>query len=147
MKREEVKAFCETGGLKYSSGEMHNSIIDSKVSAATIKKLVEACEYTLQNLDAAQKEKLITAPANFQIQLGESARYLREALEKYNKEVALPLRPLPPGTEIEYGDERAFVENDDGGDYIDVVDDGGFKTKWQWKLDGIECKVVKGPWK
>ena len=42
--------------------------------------LLAAARYTLQNLDAAAHEGLITCPANFQVQLNESARLLREAL-------------------------------------------------------------------
>ena len=42
--------------------------------------LEEAARYTLGNLDAAAKERLITAPANFQVQLSESRKMLRAAL-------------------------------------------------------------------
>jgi hypothetical protein len=44
------------------------------------EQLRAAARYTLQNLDAAAHEGLITCPANFQVQLNESARLLREAL-------------------------------------------------------------------
>lgn len=44
--------------------------------------LEAACRYTLDNLDAAAKEGLITAPAGFQAQLGESRKLLRAALNK-----------------------------------------------------------------
>ena len=42
--------------------------------------LLEACRYTLDNLDSAASEGLITAPRWFQAQLGESRKLLRAAL-------------------------------------------------------------------
>lgn len=44
--------------------------------------LAAACLYTLNNLDAAAKDGLITAPAWFQVQLGESRKLLLAAINK-----------------------------------------------------------------
>ncbi|HET6400098.1 MAG TPA: hypothetical protein VFH95_01745 [Candidatus Kapabacteria bacterium] len=44
------------------------------------ERLSDAAQYTLDNLDAALAEKLITCPNWFQVQLNESRELLRAAL-------------------------------------------------------------------
>lgn len=44
--------------------------------------LLKAAKYTLNNLEAAAQEKLITAPRWFQVQLSESRKLLAEAIAK-----------------------------------------------------------------
>lgn len=44
--------------------------------------LAESCEYTLNNLDAAARDKLITCPAWFQVHLGEARKIMRASLNK-----------------------------------------------------------------
>lgn len=46
------------------------------------RELLEAAIYTLNNLEAAVKEKLITATMNFQVQLSESREMLKQAIAK-----------------------------------------------------------------
>lgn len=55
------------------------SLIDAGGSKSD-EALLQAAKYTLENLDAAARDNLITAPQSFQAQLGESARMLREAI-------------------------------------------------------------------
>ncbi len=45
--------------------------------------LLFAASYTLSNLEAASRERLITAPLWFQAQLGESRRLLHEAIDQF----------------------------------------------------------------
>lgn len=54
------------------------SLIDAGLSDESA--LLRAARYTLENLDMAEKDKLITAPRSLQAQLGESARMLREVI-------------------------------------------------------------------
>ncbi len=56
------------------------SLIDADGTESDETALLRAAKYTLENLDAAARDKLITAPRSFQAQLGESARMLREAI-------------------------------------------------------------------
>lgn len=44
--------------------------------------LLEACQYTLSNLEAAYKDNLIKAPRHFHAQLGESMKLLAAAVNK-----------------------------------------------------------------
>lgn len=56
------------------------SLIDAAGSGTDETALLRAAKYTLENLDAAEKDKLITAPRSFQAQLGQSAEMLRKAI-------------------------------------------------------------------
>jgi hypothetical protein len=53
---------------------------DRSENAPQLAALIEAARYTLDNLEAADSEKLITAPRWFLAQLGESRKLLRAAL-------------------------------------------------------------------
>lgn len=50
--------------------------------ADTYEGLRQAAEYTLNNLEYAAENKLITAPRHFQVQLSESRRMLKEAINQ-----------------------------------------------------------------
>ena len=62
--------------------------------AAENRALREAASYTLRNLDAAAEQRLITCPANFQVQLSESRKLLRAALGN------TVMEPSPEVTEL-----------------------------------------------
>jgi hypothetical protein len=73
---------------------IHTTIIETfgamggKETAADIAlicaapELLEACCYTISNLESAEKEQLITAPAWFQVQITESMKLLYAAIAK-----------------------------------------------------------------
>lgn len=58
---------------------------------AAAADLLKAAQYALNNLEAAFKDKLITAPLNFQVQLTESRKELKAAIAK-----ATPPKPRAP---------------------------------------------------
>ncbi len=55
-------------------------LIDAGPDAPDESALLRAAKYALENLNAAERDNLITAPRSLQAQLGESARMLREAI-------------------------------------------------------------------
>ena len=63
-----------------AAGSPCPSCEDAPEAPCPVGDLVEACRYTLDNLDSAASEGLITAPRWFQAQLGESRKLLRAAL-------------------------------------------------------------------
>ena len=51
------------------------------------------------------------------------------------------VRPLPPGSEIEYMGEYATVVADNGGASL-LVESDGIRQEWMWSFEGVECSVV-----
>lgn len=73
--------------INYVKGEIMKTI--DKLNLLSRDEIIEltlsledAVKYTLNNLDEAAKDKLITAPMWLQAQLGESAKLMRDALNK-----------------------------------------------------------------
>lgn len=55
-------------------------------------------------------------------------------------------QPLPPGTEIQFCEERGIVVDDPGGDDANLtVDVGDCITRRRWTFEGATCTVVSLP--
>jgi hypothetical protein len=59
---------------------------DNEIAAliAAAPELLEACQYALDNLAAASRDNLITAPKWFHVQLSETKLMLDSAIQKAN---------------------------------------------------------------
>ncbi len=78
------------------------SLLESGADPGDESALLRAAKYTLENLDAAARDNLISATKATQAQLGESARMLREAIRGRSGELASPALP-EPNTEADRG--------------------------------------------
>ena len=86
MKTKEIKIIDKGEARKgWRLIEARTDELDSQAIYRAVNSheaLIQAARYTLDNLYAGYKEKIITAPKNFHIQLNESIKILEKAIKQ-----------------------------------------------------------------